>query len=58
MTPSERYELGETIAEGGQGVVRLARDRVLNRDVAVKTLKPAFRIDSPAARRFQDVHHR
>lgn len=47
---NDRYELGDDIAGGGQGVVYSARDRVLNRDVAVKVLKAEFAPDSGAAR--------
>lgn len=41
VTPldSGALELGDTIGEGGMGVVRLARQRALRREVAVKTLK-------------------
>jgi serine/threonine-protein kinase len=35
-----RYELGEEIAHGGMGKVFLAHDPALNRDLAVKLLKP------------------
>ncbi|MGN6744468.1 MAG: serine/threonine-protein kinase [Amnibacterium sp.] len=34
-----RYELGETLGSGGEATVRLARDLVLGRDVAVKLFR-------------------
>ena len=36
---SERYSFSETIGEGGQGVVISARDKLLERVVAIKALK-------------------
>jgi tetratricopeptide (TPR) repeat protein/predicted Ser/Thr protein kinase len=54
MQAGERYELGDEIAAGGQGLVFEAHDRVLNRDVAVKVLKSGFEKDSAPARRFQE----
>jgi DNA-binding SARP family transcriptional activator len=47
-----RYELGELIGEGGMGIVHLARDRALDRQVAVKRLRPGLPVDSPAVVRF------
>lgn len=40
-----RYELIEKVGEGGMAVVYKARDRLLNRFVAVKILKPEFTRD-------------
>ena len=37
-----RYELFEKIGEGGMSVVYKAKDRLLNRFVAIKVLKPEF----------------
>ena len=48
-----RFELGEEIARGGMGVVYLARDLVLDRDVGVKTLQHPPE-GAGAIRRFQD----
>jgi len=40
-----RYELAGKIGEGGMAVVFKARDRLLNRHVAIKILKPEFTKD-------------
>ena len=37
-----RYELIEKIGDGGMAVVYKAKDRLLNRFVAIKILKPEF----------------
>ena len=37
-----RYELFERIGEGGMSVVYKAKDKLLNRFVAIKILKPQF----------------
>jgi hypothetical protein len=37
---SSRLTLGETLGEGGMGLVRSAKQADLGRDVAVKTLRP------------------
>jgi serine/threonine-protein kinase len=47
-----RYELGEEIARGGMGAVLLAHDPVLERDLAVKVLKPDFHDCPELLRRF------
>ena len=41
-----RYELTEKIGEGGMAVVYKGRDRLLNRYVAIKILKPEFARDA------------
>lgn len=44
-TLAERYELLEKIGDGGMAVVYKGRDRLLNRFVAIKILKPDFTKD-------------
>ena len=41
-----RYELVEKIGEGGMAVVYKAKDRLLNRYVAIKTLRPEYTRDA------------
>jgi serine/threonine-protein kinase len=48
------YELGEEIGHGGMGVVHRARDRELDREVAVKILLPKYASGSSTAKRFVD----
>ena len=48
------YELHHLIGSGGMGDVYRARDLSLDRDVAVKVLRPQFPAGSTAARRFLD----
>lgn len=47
-----RYELLEKIGEGGMSVVWLARDRKLERDVAIKLLRRFVAEDTAQSRRF------
>ena len=47
-----RYRIGSLLGEGAVGIVSRARDEVLQRDVAVKMLKPAYATDARTVERF------
>ena len=49
-----RYELGRLIGRGGMAEVYAARDRLLDREVAVKVLRERFREDATFTARFND----
>jgi serine/threonine protein kinase len=51
-----RYEITGVAGRGGMGTVYVARDRVLDRDVAVKVLDVADRKGSRAARLQREAH--
>ena len=51
-TPDDRYELIAFLARGGMGEVWTARDRVLNREVALKLLRDDLKDRTPSASRF------
>ena len=50
---NERYKLIKTLGEGGMANVYLARDLILDRDVAVKVLRLDLQNDTDTVRRFQ-----
>lgn len=50
---NDRYEIHSHIARGGMAQVYLARDRVLDRPVAVKELAPEFASDPSFVERFR-----
>jgi len=48
-----RYEIRSKLGEGGMGEVYLARDKKLNRHVAIKVLPATFLQDAERLRRFE-----
>ena len=50
---SGRYELLEKIGDGGMAVVYKGRDRLLNRFIAVKILRPEFTKDATFVENFE-----
>ena len=46
------YEPGETVAEGGQGIIVKAYDKSLSRNVAIKSLRDTLKSDQQARREF------
>ncbi len=53
--PTSGLEIGKTIGQGGMGVVRLAKQRVLDRDVAVKTIQPKLASDAATRMLLQEA---
>src|SRR5262249_33482856 len=52
-----RYELLGMVGYGGMGLVVRVRDRVLNRELAIKTLQEKLGEDDPALQRFREEAH-
>ena len=50
---NDRYEIVKSIGEGGMANVYLARDNILDRDVAIKVLRGDLATDEKFVRRFQ-----
>ncbi len=49
----DRYVIGEPLGAGGMGEVHRARDETLERDVAIKVMKPELALDPERVRRFE-----
>jgi eukaryotic-like serine/threonine-protein kinase len=52
MTPGDRFEVQQVLAQGGLGVVFLARDREIDRTVALKQIKSQWADDEDSRARF------
>jgi serine/threonine protein kinase len=52
LTPGERFEIQQVLAQGGLGVVFLARDREIDRTVALKQIKSQWADDEDSRARF------
>lgn len=49
------FELGPALAQGGMGVVRVAKQRSLNRDVVIKSVRPKLACDSATRMLMQEA---
>jgi serine/threonine protein kinase len=52
LTPGERFDVQQVLAQGGLGVVFLARDREIDRTVALKQIKSQWADDKDSRARF------
>jgi serine/threonine protein kinase len=52
LEEGRRYEQLQTLGQGGMGVVELKADRLIGRDVAIKSLRPQLADDHRIAHRF------
>jgi serine/threonine protein kinase len=52
LTPGERFDIQQILAQGGLGVVFLARDKEIDRTVALKQIKSQWADDSDSRARF------
>ena len=50
---NDRYEIHKRVGRGGMADVFLARDRLLDRQVAIKVLFPEFAVDPNFVERFR-----
>ncbi len=54
LSPSARLVFGATLGQGGMGVVRSGKQTALDRDVAIKTLRPDHRSGGEALKLLQE----
>jgi serine/threonine protein kinase len=52
LTPGERFDIQQVLAQGGLGIVFLARDREIDRTVALKQIKSQWADDQDSRARF------
>ncbi len=55
LNPEQRYAIGDEVARGGMGAIRLGRDQTLIREVAIKSilqLQPEQSVDHQQVARF------
>ncbi len=50
-----KFEIVKTLGEGGMGIVYLARDETLQRELAVKVLRAEYLVDAKALSKVQGL---